>query len=127
MGSPRSGGQSFQLSRVCTGNISNTRKSVMYQQRVRWVLTDFEVSGDLMKHSRIYINLLIWNTLSRASTIRNETFNVANEIVYPTLKRVGQVVIVSRCLVYIIMKHVAYIGSCVAADKISTIARPTRK
>ena len=62
-----------------------------------------------------------------ASTIRNDAFIADTEIDCSTDKRVVHVERVSGCFLYIIMKHVAYIGSCVAAVKISTMARPTRK
>ena len=62
-----------------------------------------------------------------ANTIRNEAFMANNDMYCPTSKRGLHIASVSGCPRYIIMKHVANMGCCVAAVKISTNARPTRK
>ena len=63
----------------------------------------------------------------KASTIRKDAFMAATAITWPTFRRGVHVVRVSGCLRYIIIKHVAYMGSCEAAVKISTKARPIKK
>ena len=55
------------------------------------------------------------------STIIKEQFIATRDICCPTVMRVWHVLTVSRCLMYIIVKHVAYIGCCVVAVKISAI------
>lgn len=63
----------------------------------------------------------------KANTMRNEAFMVARLIGSAMSKRVVHEAKLKRCLVYINIKQVEYIGSSVAAVNISTMARPARK